>query len=154
MVVRTNLYHHSLHANENKEASRNHAAMAKSWLIRLLPSLNVMQIIPSLTRSDSFIPGSFEYDYCNNGSNIYLSHDDVIKWKYFPRYRPFVRGIHRSPANSPHKGQWRGALIFSLICVWINGWVNNGEAGDLRRYRVHYDVSVMPTWYTASVQYT
>ena len=41
------------------------------------------------------------------------------------------------------KGQWRGALMFSLICVWINGWVNNGEAGDLRRYRAHYDVAVM-----------
>ena len=55
----------------------------------------------------------------------------------------FVRGIHRSPVNSPHKSQWRGALMFSLICVWIIGWVNNREAGDLRRYRVHYDVIVM-----------
>ena len=27
--------------------------------------------------------------------------------------------------DSPHKGQWRGALLCSLICVWINGWVNN-----------------------------
>ena len=70
-------------------------------------------------------------------------HDDVIKWKHFPRYWPFVRGIHRSPVNSPHNGQWRGALIFSLICVWINGWTNNHEAGDLRRYRTHYDVIVM-----------
>ena len=59
-----------------------------------------------------------------------IDHDDVIKWKHFPRYWPFVRGIHRSPVNSPHRGQWRGALMFSLICVWINGWVNNGEAGD------------------------
>ena len=40
-------------------------------------------------------------------------------------------------------GQWRGALMFSLICVWINGWVNNREAGDLRRHRGHCDVSVM-----------
>ena len=70
-------------------------------------------------------------------------HDDVIKWKHFPRYWPFVRGIHRSPVNSPHKGQWRGALIFSLICVWINGWVNNSDAGDFRRYRAHYDAIVM-----------
>ena len=70
-------------------------------------------------------------------------HDDVIKWKHFPRYWPFVRGIHRFPVNSPHKYQWRGALMFSLICVWINGWVNNREAGDLRRYRAHYDVLVM-----------
>ena len=44
-------------------------------------------------------------------------HDDVIKWKHFPRYWPFVRGIHRSPVNSPHKGQWREALVFSLICA-------------------------------------
>ena len=70
-------------------------------------------------------------------------HDDVIKWKYFPRYWQFVRGIHRSPVNSPHKGQWRGALMFSFICVWINGWVNDREAGDLRCYRAHYDVIVM-----------
>ena len=51
-------------------------------------------------------------------------HDDVIKWKHFPRYWPFVRGIHRFPVNSPHKGQWRGALMIFLICVWINGWAS------------------------------
>ena len=72
------------------------------------------------------------------------THNDVIKWKHSPRYWLFVRGIHRSPVNSPpHEGQWRGALMFSLIYVWINGWVNNREAGDLRRYRAHYDVTVM-----------
>ena len=70
-------------------------------------------------------------------------HHDVIKWKHFPRYWPFVRGIHRAPVNSPHKGQWRGALMFSLIYARINGWVNNREAGDLRRHRAHYDVMVM-----------
>ena len=70
-------------------------------------------------------------------------HDDVIKWKHFPRYWPFVRGIHQPPVNSPHKGQWRGVLMFSLICVYINGWENSREAGDFRRYRAHYDVIVM-----------
>ena len=55
-------------------------------------------------------------------------HGDVIKWKHFPRYWPFVRGIHRSPVNSPHKGHWRGALMF-FVCVWINGWVNFRETG-------------------------
>ena len=63
----------------------------------------------------------------------------------FSFYWPFVRGIDRSTVNSPHKGQWRGALMFSLICAWINGWVNNGEAGDLRHHRAHYGVSVMWT---------
>ena len=77
------------------------------------------------------------------GHAVTPNHDDVIKWKHFPRYWPFVRGIHRSPVNSPHKGQWCGAMIFPFICVWIIGWVNNREAGDLRRYRVHYDVIVM-----------
>ena len=71
-----------------------------------------------------------------------IFHDDVIKWKHFPRNWSFVRGM-----NSPHKGQWCGALMFSLICVWINGWVNNREAGDLRRHRGHYDdVNVMLVW--------
>ena len=82
---------------------------------------------------------------CTRFNTCVTHHDDVIKWKRFPRYWPFVRGIHRSPVNSPHKGLWRGALIFYLICTRINGWVNNGHAGDLRRHWPHYDVTVMIT---------
>ena len=78
-----------------------------------------------------------------NHTTAYKTHDDVIKWKHFPRNWPFVREIHRSPVNFPHKGQWRGALMFSLIYAWINDWVNNREAGDLRRQHGHYDVIVM-----------
>ena len=63
-------------------------------------------------------------------------HDDVIKWKHFLRYWPFVWGIHRSC-------QWRTALVFSLICAWINGWGSNRDAVDLRRHRSQYDVTVM-----------
>ena len=51
------------------------------------------------------------------------------------------------PVKSPHKCQWRGALMFSLIYAWINDWVNNREAGDLRRHRGHYDVTVMIVWH-------
>ena len=73
---------------------------------------------------------------------------------HFPRYWPFVWGIHRSLLNSPHKGQWRGALMVSLICAaWTDGCVNTRDAGDLWRYRVHYVIvmfSKMPptdtTW--------
>ena len=50
------------------------------------------------------------------------------------------------PVNSPHKGQWRGALMFSLICARINDWVNNREAGELRRHRGHCDVNAMFTY--------
>ena len=44
----------------------------------------------------------------------------------------------------PHKGQWRGALMFSLICTWINCWVDNHEAGDLGFHHIHYDIIVKP----------
>ena len=70
----------------------------------------------------------------------YVFHDDVIKWKPFPRYpKPY----HRSSVNSPHKGQWRGALMFSLISAWINGRVNNRYAGVLKPHRAHYDVILL-----------
>ena len=70
----------------------------------------------------------------------------------FPMQRPVMRsfdvffdlhlnkrcGIHQWPVNSRHKSQWRGALMFSLICIWINDWVNNCEAGDLRCFHTRY----------------
>ena len=74
--------------------------------------------------------------------NVKYRHDDAVRWKHFRRYWPFVRRIHRSPVNSPHKGQWRGALMFSLICAWINSSVNSHEAGDLWRHHAYNDVIV------------
>ena len=50
------------------------------------------------------------------------------------------------PLDSPHKGQWRGAVVFSLICAWTNGWKNSRDNGNLRRHRDHYDVIVM-NWF-------
>ena len=84
----------------------------------------------------------YKYIYAACWTDWY-QHDGVIKWKHFPRYWPFVRGIHRSPVGSPRKGQRRGALMFSLISAWTNRWANNRDAGDLRRHRDHYDVTVM-----------
>ena len=127
---------------------RNHCSDMTAWLLfecMCSDLMNTIQIIsdgipPSITSVTIFT----------------CAHDDVIKWKHFPRYWPFVRGIHRSPVNSPYKGQWRGALMFSLICVRINSWVNNGEAGDLRRHRSHYDVIVMShvIWVNYSAWYS
>ena len=72
---------------------------------------------------------------------------DISWWRHqmetFSALLAICVGNSPVPMNSPHKGQWRVALMFSLICVWINSWVNNGEVGDLRRYRSHYDVTVM-----------
>ena len=59
----------------------------------------------------------------------------------FPRYCPFVRVIHRSPVNFPHKYQWREALTIVFICTWSIDLVNNRDAGDLRRHLAHYEVT-------------
>ena len=75
--------------------------------------------------------------WCNVQKNMMTSSNGNIFC-----YWPFVRGIHRSPVNSLHKGQWRGALMFALICAWINGC----EAGDLRCHRTRYDIIVMFCW--------
>ena len=96
--------------------------------------------------SFSFFIYSLATRRCGSNSKSVVSeqtfriHDDFIKWKHFPCYWPFVQGIHWSPVNSPHKGEWRKALMFSLMCAWMNSWVNNGEAGDLRCHCTHYDI--------------
>ena len=118
-----------------------------------------LRVKSSLTRIRAMINKAFSqslkvvlwrpHGYCYICRKILLDapgkgkHDDVIKWKHFPRYWRFVWVILWSPVNSPHKGQWRGVSMFSLIGAWINGRVNTGEAGDLRRQRTHYDVIVM-----------
>ena len=63
------------------------------------------------------ISNTLRWKFCSSWPlTIFLvlpwGHDYVIKWKHFPRNWPFVRGIHRSPVNSTHKGQWRGADVF------------------------------------------
>ena len=71
----------------------------------------------------------------------------VIKWKYFPCFWPFVQGIHWSPGGFPHIGQWCGALMVSMSCVWTNGWANNPDIGDLKCHHAHYEVTVINLWY-------
>ena len=88
--------------------------------------------------------GKFRAEIVSNVYPILSFHDDVIELKHFPRYWTFVRGIHRWPVNSPHKGQWHGALMFFFfICACINSWVNYGEACDLSCNGIDYDVTVM-----------
>ena len=53
-----------------------------------------------------------------------------------------------------YKGQWRRALMFSLICSWTNSWTNNEDAGDLRRHRAHYDVTVMNSFNSIAMSNT
>ena len=122
---------------QNSGPSNQTAACSYKLWIKIQTYINI-------SISNSIVQGIRIKKLFSTGTTLsWAPHDDVIKWKHFPRYWPFVQGIHRSPVNSPHKGQWRGALKFSLICAWINAWANNREAGDLRRYRDHYGVTVM-----------
>ena len=75
-------------------------------------------------------------------------HDSLITWwrhqmETFSALLAICAGNSPVTVNSLHKGQWRGALMFSLICAWMNGSVNSREADDLRRPRPHCDVTVM-----------
>ena len=80
----------------------------------------------------------------NFGKAMHPNHDDVIKYNTtFCALLDLCAGNSPVPVNCPHKGQWRGALMFYLICAWINSWVYNRGAGNLRRHRAHYDIIVM-----------
>ena len=114
----------------------NVSAKNDIWCSHWSKQWNVPHIVPSHWQYRCKVNVLFTQQLCS-------LHDDVIKWKHFPRYCPSVPIIRRYPVNFPHKDQWRGAFIFSLICSWINGWVNNSEAGDLRGHCAHYDVTVM-----------
>ena len=83
------------------------------------------------------------HDSYSSGLPHWHWYDDIIKWKWFPLYWPFVRGIHWSPVDSPHRGPVIWPLMFSLIWAWTNGWANNREASDLWWHHVLYDVNVM-----------
>ena len=52
-------------------------------------------------------------------------------------------GEFTGPGEFPTQRPVTRSFDVSLICVWINGWVNNREAGDLRRHQAHCDVIVM-----------
>ena len=133
MVQVIAFFHRRQHCNQNAILTTFFSLVAQILFLWQLP-------VQAVTR----ISSKWRYFRSNEGFKYSTqSHDDVIKWEYFPRYWPFVRGIHRSPVSSPHKGQWRRALMVSLICAWISGWVNNRKAGDLRCHRAHYDVTVM-----------
>ena len=89
--------------------------------------------------------------YCGwiNVTTLMIAYIFIPWWRHqieiLSALRDLCVGSCRPPVNSPHKGQWRGTLMFSLICAWTNVWVNHWNAGDLRCHHAHYLVIVM-TW--------
>ena len=79
------------------------------------------------------------YIVCWTGSQI-------LTWSWcrqMETYSALLTLYEGDPLDSPHKGQWRGALMFSLICAWTNGWANSRDTGDLGCHHALYDVTVM-----------
>ena len=114
-----------------------------AYLHRHLSNMNVFL---SIQQALVLPHGEIQHEVLK-GFHAVPQHDDVIKWRHSPGYWPFVRGIHQSPVNSPHKDHWRGAWMFSLIYAWTNGLTNIRDAGDLRYHCAHYDVIVMNALY-------
>ena len=120
-------YHsYSFEWNTNTHAPFNYKALNLKLIrhykgIDMLPSINSRMSAQHDGKKISF---SCRFMMSSNGNTFGVT-------------CPLCRGIHRSPVNSLHKGPCRRALMFSLICAWIDGRENNQEAGDLRCHGVH-----------------
>ena len=90
------------------------------------PCTNWQALKGKLISSAAMMMSSNEYIFCVTGL---LWGESTGHW-----WIPFTK-----------LGHWGGALMFSLICIWTNGWANNRDAGDLRCHCAHYDVTVMLT---------
>ena len=122
-------------------------------------ALNVLKHIINDDAKTIWLPATIMLTYMYTAAEIKTHHIDSSMqegsisitmyswWRHqietFSALLAICAGNSPVPGEFPHKGQWRGALMFSLICVWMKGWVNTREAGDLRRYRAHCDVTVM-----------
>ena len=93
--------------------------------------------------SDQMVAGNFNLHFYITSLPLVAKSWWRHQMETFSALLALCAGNSPVPVNSPHKGQWRGALMFSFIYAWINDWVNNREAGDLRRQDGHYDVIVM-----------
>ena len=87
----------------------------------------------------------FNFLWLTTWARLSQKYHDLIKWKHFPRYWPFVRGIHRCIPLTI-KASDAELWPFIMLCIWTNGWTNNREAGDLRRHQAHNVVTVMRHW--------
>ena len=106
-------------------------SLGTKWL-SVATSSNNIQVMPSLMCFVNEIQIKMQALWCH-------------QMETFSTLLAFVRGIHWSLVISPHKGQPHGALMFSLICAWTNGWAvfNHLYASDLRCHRTHHDMTVM-----------
>ena len=141
-LVQLNKEATSYYLNQWLASLLTHICITRPRWVKISPLSDIVQRALRVWR---YAPVGYNKLY---GFLSWLSLKTMASWwrhqmEAFSALLALCAGNHRSPVNSPHKGQWRGALIFSLICAWINAWVNNREAGDYRRHRAPYDVIVI-----------
>ena len=133
---------------------RHHAKFHLKWQIRVFYKPNPVQTMQTFDTSRAL---SLRPSWCSQSAKLignwlvswyYVIPHGINSWwrhqmETFAALLALGAGNSPVTVNSPHKGQWREALMLSLICAWINSWVNNRESSDLRRHRAHYDVIVM-----------
>ena len=120
----------------------------KIWILREVKSLTNYDIL-ELCHLNSLWDGSL-FLLCSDVCRPKNWSDWVFLrswWRHqvetFSALLDLCEGNPSVTGGFPSQSQWRGALMFSLICVWTNGWTNNRDTGDLRRHRANYDVIVV-----------
>ena len=118
-------------------------AIKTSKLNQLTPFRHFQWMLISRLKCEAYTQLSiFKYAVSKiNDKHAPVHYCQVTWWRH--QMESFSALLAFCAGNSPQKGQWRGTLMLSFICVWINGWVKHHEAGDFRRYRAHCDVIVM-----------
>ena len=124
--------------------------LSRSMLINFLWSVLIGRAWQNISLYDTMLNVGrcvMNWSFLCHNSHWWKAHSVVSWWRHpmetFFTLLALCAGNSPATGEFPHKDQWRGALMCSLICAWINGCVNNHEAGDLRRHRTHYDVTVM-----------
>ena len=124
------------HGNASENIVCEMAAIYPKGWVNMFNRTNVInaELMDNVTRTVALCNRQIELEY-------------LSWWRHqmetFSALLAICAGIHRSPVNSPHKGPVTRSFDVFFISAQMKGWVNNGEAGDLRRNRAHYDVIVM-----------
>ena len=108
-------------------------------MIRLYLSSSKLMFNDCTTKPWAYFMGL----YC-----AFLVHDDAMTWKRNRRYWPFVRGIHRWPVDSHHKGPLTRALMVSFMLVLTNSWTNTRVAVDLRHHAARVIMVMSLLWFS------
>ena len=132
----------TVYSGADQRKHQSSASLAFAWKIHRWP-LNFPHKGPVTRKCFYLMTPSCSICHIQCQAIVWNSDHTLSKYTFKWRINPTWWRIKWWPVNSPHKDQWRRASMFTLICTWLNVWVNNRGAGDLRRLQAHDDVAVM-----------